>query len=298
MSSVDTQAPMYFSSPCSMQASIDQVPTLTTCVAGGSLIYPSADPLSALPMLSGSTIESSSNTDLLAKLELSDWPIFASESNNMTSLTGIPLFDMESMLPSLEAGAPSTFTSSDSSLDIGISASASQRSERLAFDDINVSPQLIKCPIERAQYSSDTVVSLRVRRNAVFVPRSFTETVLNLTIDQHKLQECTTRKALIPLPLPRQNKKHSRSSSCDSQMGNFSAKGYSRHVNEVLLGWVEEHSDNPYPSAKEKQKIMEETGLTKMQLKNWFCNIRRRKLAGSIKRPQRGSCRVNRVNKR
>ena len=44
----------------------------------------------------------------------------------------------------------------------------------------------------------------------------------------------------------------------------------------VLRAWVFEHSDDPYPTREEKEELMRETGLERMQLDNWFINARRR----------------------
>ncbi|PIA17512.1 hypothetical protein COEREDRAFT_41026 [Coemansia reversa NRRL 1564] len=61
-------------------------------------------------------------------------------------------------------------------------------------------------------------------------------------------------------------------------------KSYNENTNSVLRLWLEHNMANPYPSPQAKRELMRQTGLTKMQLKNWFCNIRRRKLPSSIKR--------------
>lgn len=47
---------------------------------------------------------------------------------------------------------------------------------------------------------------------------------------------------------------------------------------EVLNGWLLEHLNNPYPNVQEKKLLLELTGLTKVQLSNWFINVRRRKV--------------------
>ena len=42
-----------------------------------------------------------------------------------------------------------------------------------------------------------------------------------------------------------------------------------------LKSWLLEHSDFPYPSKEEMETIVEETGLTFKQVKNWFTNTRK-----------------------
>ncbi|KAJ2854811.1 homeodomain super, partial [Coemansia erecta] len=57
-----------------------------------------------------------------------------------------------------------------------------------------------------------------------------------------------------------------------------SSRGYDSHINTVLYEWLSENVDHPFPSQADKNELMDRTGLTKMQLKNWLCNVRRRKL--------------------
>ena len=44
----------------------------------------------------------------------------------------------------------------------------------------------------------------------------------------------------------------------------------------ILKLWFLVHQADPYPTKEEKEKLMRETGLSKVQLKNWFSNIRKR----------------------
>lgn len=46
----------------------------------------------------------------------------------------------------------------------------------------------------------------------------------------------------------------------------------------VLNEWLMNHLHNPYPTAQEKRDLLIKTGLTKIQLSNWFINQRRRKI--------------------
>ncbi|KJE91708.1 hypothetical protein CAOG_02804 [Capsaspora owczarzaki ATCC 30864] len=52
----------------------------------------------------------------------------------------------------------------------------------------------------------------------------------------------------------------------------------SREVVEVLKNWLFAHSSRPYPSDVEKTAMMAETGISLLQLNNWFINARRRLL--------------------
>lgn len=46
----------------------------------------------------------------------------------------------------------------------------------------------------------------------------------------------------------------------------------------ILNKWLREHVNNPYPTVQEKRELLAKTGLTKLQISNWFINARRRKL--------------------
>ncbi|KAJ1719734.1 hypothetical protein LPJ53_005546 [Coemansia erecta] len=74
----------------------------------------------------------------------------------------------------------------------------------------------------------------------------------------------------------------------DDEKENY-PKGYGSEINTILYGWLLKHTNNPYPSLNDKKILMQKTGLTKMQLKNWFCNMRRRKLKDTIRRTKKRS---------
>jgi len=44
----------------------------------------------------------------------------------------------------------------------------------------------------------------------------------------------------------------------------------------ILKLWFLVHQSDPYPTKEEKERLMKETGLSTIQLKNWFSNIRKR----------------------
>ncbi|CAH2351700.1 hypothetical protein CLIB1423_04S03994 [[Candida] railenensis] len=46
----------------------------------------------------------------------------------------------------------------------------------------------------------------------------------------------------------------------------------------ILLKWLNEHLNHPYPNSFEKNQLMLQTGLNQQQLSNWFINARRRKI--------------------
>ena len=47
---------------------------------------------------------------------------------------------------------------------------------------------------------------------------------------------------------------------------------------KILNHWLANHINNPYPTPAEKNELLKQTGLTKIQLSNWFINVRRRKV--------------------
>ncbi|CCC71423.1 hypothetical protein NCAS_0H01130 [Naumovozyma castellii] len=47
---------------------------------------------------------------------------------------------------------------------------------------------------------------------------------------------------------------------------------------QILNTWLLNHLQNPYPTSQEKRELLIKTGLTKVQLSNWFINVRRRKI--------------------
>lgn len=46
----------------------------------------------------------------------------------------------------------------------------------------------------------------------------------------------------------------------------------------ILLKWLNDHLNHPYPNSFEKTQLMMTTGLNQQQLSNWFINARRRKI--------------------
>lgn len=61
-------------------------------------------------------------------------------------------------------------------------------------------------------------------------------------------------------------------------------KGHGKRSNlpgatvHILNKWLLEHINNPYPTLQEKRELLAQTGLTKLQISNWFINARRRKI--------------------
>ncbi|EDK47336.1 hypothetical protein LELG_05517 [Lodderomyces elongisporus NRRL YB-4239] len=51
-----------------------------------------------------------------------------------------------------------------------------------------------------------------------------------------------------------------------------------KEITYVLLRWLNDHLNHPYPNSFEKNQLMLTTGLNQQQLSNWFINARRRKI--------------------
>lgn len=58
--------------------------------------------------------------------------------------------------------------------------------------------------------------------------------------------------------------------------GQKSRSNFSRNVVHILKTWIMEHERHPYPNDDEKRLLSNDTGLTLVQVNNWFINARRR----------------------
>ncbi|KAI5949593.1 CUP9 [Candida jiufengensis] len=59
-----------------------------------------------------------------------------------------------------------------------------------------------------------------------------------------------------------------------------------KEITYILLRWLNDHLNHPYPNSFEKNQLMLSTGLNQQQLSNWFINARRRKIK-SLKEQKR-----------
>ncbi len=55
-----------------------------------------------------------------------------------------------------------------------------------------------------------------------------------------------------------------------------------RETIEILNEWILNNMDNPYPNHTQKRLLLEQTGLSNVQLSNWFINKRRRRLFSNL----------------
>ncbi|KAI1634308.1 hypothetical protein F4809DRAFT_665751 [Biscogniauxia mediterranea] len=66
------------------------------------------------------------------------------------------------------------------------------------------------------------------------------------------------------------------SDNVSSQIGNKRSHSRSVHKTQPLSNWLSAHKDNPYPSEQAKLRLMEQSGLSRTQVTDWFTNARRR----------------------
>lgn len=57
-----------------------------------------------------------------------------------------------------------------------------------------------------------------------------------------------------------------------------------KDVTNILRSWLSSHLGNPYPTEEDKHRLVEQTGLSLIQVSNWFINARRRNIPPSHRR--------------
>ncbi|KAG5899888.1 hypothetical protein JTB14_012351 [Gonioctena quinquepunctata] len=58
----------------------------------------------------------------------------------------------------------------------------------------------------------------------------------------------------------------------------------------ILRAWLFQHLTHPYPSEDQKKQLAQDTGLTILQVNNWFINARRRIVQPMIDQSNRAEC--------
>ena len=59
---------------------------------------------------------------------------------------------------------------------------------------------------------------------------------------------------------------------------------FSKKDKELLIEWLQHHSEYPYPTDEEKDDLLERVSMTKDQLETWFVNNRKRLLPSAVNR--------------
>lgn len=57
-----------------------------------------------------------------------------------------------------------------------------------------------------------------------------------------------------------------------------------KDVTNILRSWLSSHLGNPYPTEEDKHRLVDQTGLSLIQVSNWFINARRRSIPPSHRR--------------
>lgn len=63
-------------------------------------------------------------------------------------------------------------------------------------------------------------------------------------------------------------------------------QNYAFGVKKTLMSWLQSHKTNPFPTPDEKLELIECTGLSMIQINNWFINARRRYIPSVKKRQE------------
>ena len=79
-----------------------------------------------------------------------------------------------------------------------------------------------------------------------------------------------------------------------SKVVNPNYSRYPSQVTKILVDWLVEYSteSHRYPTKEEEERLLKQTKLTKVQLRRWFSNARKRGLLARIKRKQLGNMQV------
>ncbi|KAK6460625.1 hypothetical protein DFJ63DRAFT_320779, partial [Scheffersomyces coipomensis] len=83
-----------------------------------------------------------------------------------------------------------------------------------------------------------------------------------------------------------ENKNKLQANSSDGNGKRKTRNNLPKEITYILLKWLNDHLNHPYPNSFEKNQLMMATGLNQQQLSNWFINARRRKIK-SLKEQKR-----------
>ncbi|KAI9503556.1 hypothetical protein GGI25_003679 [Coemansia spiralis] len=215
---------------------------------------------------------------------LSDPAIFGFDESLQVPATPPSFPEDPSLFPiSSDLGCLSRLHATDAPLPLsndymvpGIGISFSNISSSMSSKWTSSSPQCQDNSTTASTMHASNSSSIRLRRNAVFIPRVISDSIcqmFDINVESDKQETVLNNYEEL-------NAVHSVISNCSNAKNSqkLSCRGYDSKVSAILYDWLHKHVDNPFPTSSEKKALIKETGLTKMQLKNWFCNVRRRKL--------------------
>uniref|UniRef100_H2RKY0 Myeloid ecotropic viral integration site 3 n=1 Tax=Takifugu rubripes TaxID=31033 RepID=H2RKY0_TAKRU len=77
----------------------------------------------------------------------------------------------------------------------------------------------------------------------------------------------------------------------DRERRNNKKRGiFPKVATNILRAWLFQHLSHPYPSEEQKKQLSQDTGLTILQVNNWFINARRRIVQPMIDQSNRSGC--------
>lgn len=112
----------------------------------------------------------------------------------------------------------------------------------------------------------DMVERLQEELNSLLEPPAVSPTTLST---KGGTPPSTTTVATTPSTSSRKKRKQS-----ESQI----AIKYAKAQTDILMQWMIDHKDNPFPSPQDLATLAAATGLTKTQVNNWATNVRKRNL--------------------
>jgi hypothetical protein len=127
-------------------------------------------------------------------------------------------------------------------------------------------------PMTPANMFSSDLTSISTSPNT---PTSASSTCSNTS--QHNSSSAGGRSSNVPDPeIVKKLKSQYNDATLQQAKISKKRKGYPKHITAILNHWYEEHYSYPYPSQAQKEHLANQTGLTIVQLNNWFSNTRLR----------------------
>jgi hypothetical protein len=103
------------------------------------------------------------------------------------------------------------------------------------------------------------------------------EMMLTLQKENDAGEEWLTNQASLVDPSKKRGRAEASGSSNQTMISNKSvAVKYAKWQTDILMSWMIEHSDQPFPDQKNTEYLMQRTGLTQSQVVNWTTNVRKR----------------------
>jgi len=142
------------------------------------------------------------------------------------------------------------------------------------YVDESSNENIIRAKLSVALFKKETVTVYKILKEHKF--ESDTEDLIKIWDEAHYIdEEKRTKRKLTPLARFRVRKRFPPPKSI-CWNGIRKTNTLPREATSFLKAWLADHLNDPYPSALEKQRLAEISGLTQAQVKTWFANARRR----------------------